>query len=314
MPNAPYALGLDGGGSRTLCLVVDGEGRELGRGLAGPCNHQSIGVEAARTALAEAISSARRAATDPPLDAACFSMAGLDRDEDLRLIREMIEPLLPGTPIEIVHDTDIALAAATGGRRFGVAIIAGTGSSAAGFDAAGRRARAGGWGHVLGDEGSGYDIARRGLNAASRARDGRAPATTLIERMVGAAHAATFEDLANRIYLDGWTVGQVAALAPAVVVAAEEGDTVALEIVENAANELALAARAVIAALEMEGQAFDVVLSGGLFQGSSRLVDLVGQGVRAFAPRATVALLQYEPAYGAALIALQLAQRNREKA
>jgi N-acetylglucosamine kinase len=307
--NASCVLGLDGGGSRTVCLVVDGEGRELGRALAGPCNHQSVGVEAAMAALAEAMASARRAANDPPLAAACLGMAGLDRDEDLRLIRQMVEPLLPGIPVEIVHDADIALAAGTGGRRFGVVVISGTGSIAVGFDAGGRRVRAGGWGHLLGDEGSGYDIARRGLNAAARAYDGRAPATKLVERLVSAAGAASLEDLANRVYLEGWTVGQVAALAPAVLAAADEGDPSALEIVTGAARELALAARAVIANLRMEEQVFDLVLSGGIFKGSLSLVESVGREVREFAPRASVGLPQYEPAYGAALIALQLAQR-----
>lgn len=290
---------------------MDGEGRELGRALAGPCNHQSVGVEAARAALAEAIASARRAASDPPLAAACLGMAGLDRDEDLRLIRQMIEPLLPGIPVEVVHDADVALAAATGGRRFGVVVISGTGSIAMGFDADGRRARAGGWGHLLGDEGSGYDIARRGLSAATRASDGRAPATILIERLMSAAGAASLEDLANRIYLERWTVGQVAALAPAVLAAADEGDAAALEIVKGAASELAAAARAVITNLKLEEQAFDVALSGGIFKGNPTLARRVEQEVKAVAPGASILLPQHEPAYGAALVALQLAQRNR---
>jgi len=106
-------------------------------------------------------------------------------------------------------------------------------------------------------------------------------------------------------------VGQVAALAPAVLAAADAGDPSALEIVTGAANELARAARAVIANLGMEELAFNLVLSGGLFKGSSRLVESVGREVRAFAPKASIGLPHYEPAYGAALIALQLAQRNR---
>jgi len=104
-------------------------------------------------------------------------------------------------------------------------------------------------------------------------------------------------------------VGQVAALAPAVLAAADAGDPSALEIVTGAARELALTARAVIANLGMEEQVFDLVLSGGVFKGSSRLVESVGREVRAFAPKASIGLPQYEPAYGAALIALQLAQR-----
>jgi N-acetylglucosamine kinase len=307
-PRVPCVLGLDGGGSRTVCLILDAEEREIGRATAGACNHQSVGVEAARRALAEALNSARQAANDPPLAAACLGLAGLDRDEDRRLIRQMIEPLLPGVPVEIVHDADIALAAGAGGERFGVVIIAGTGSIAVGFDATGRRSRAGGWGHLLGDEGSGYDIARQGLNAATRAHDGRGPATRLIERLVEAAGAASLEDLANRIYLDGWTAGQVAALAPAVLAAADEGEPLALDIVSRAARELGLAARAVIANLGLEEQAFVVVLSGGVFRGSPSFARLVEQEVKAVAPRASRVVLQHEPAYGAALMALRSAR------
>jgi N-acetylglucosamine kinase len=132
----------------------------------------------------------------------------------------------------------------------------------------------------------------------------------LIERLVSAAGAASLEELANRVYLEGWTVGQVAALAPAVLAASEEGDALAQEIVTGATRELALTARAVIANLGMEEQVFDLVLSGGIFKGSSRLVESVGREVRAFAPRASVGLPQYEPAYGAALIALRLARTS----
>jgi N-acetylglucosamine kinase len=305
-----HVLGLDGGGSRTVCMIVDETGREAGRALAGPCNHQSVGVEAARAALADAIESARRAANDPPLRRACLGMAGLDRDEDLQIIRQMAEPLLPGVPVEIVHDADIALAAATGGRRVGVVVIAGTGSIAVGYDAAGRRARVGGWGHLLGDEGSGYDLARRALSAATHAADGRGPATGLIDRLVSAAGAASLEDLANRIYLDDWTVGQVAALAPAVLAAAEAGDAAASDIVRGAAQELASAARAVIFNLGMESETFHVVLSGGLFTGSPGFARLVEQAVKAGAPRASIITSQREPAYGAALMALQLARTS----
>lgn len=298
-------LGVDGGGSHTACLIVDGQGREVGAAESGPCNHQLVGVAKAQSALREVIRKATRSAGRPKLAGACLGMAGLDRDEDLRLIREMAGVVLPGVPTEIVHDSDIALAAGTRDRRVGVVLIAGTGSIAVGVDSAGRRVRAGGWGHILGDEGSGYDIARRALNAAARAIDGRSPANALRECLVAAAGVASFEDLTNRIYLDGWSPGQVAALAPAVMAAAEEGVAVALEILAVAAHELALAARVVILSLGMQDQAFDLVLSGGILAGSPRLVNLVSREIVAFAPRAAIALPSRPPAYGAALIALQ---------
>ena len=309
MARSLWVLGLDGGGSHTVCLVVDGEGRQAARSVSGPCNHQSVGVPAAQAALTAAILAARQEAGDPTLAAACLGMAGFDREEDLYLIAGMAAPLLPGVQLEIVHDADIALAAGGGGRRPGVVVVAGTGSIAVGYDAAGRRARAGGWGHLLGDEGSGYDIARKGLSAATRAYDGRAEGTILIERLPMAAETPTLEKLANRIYLENWTVGQVAALAPVVLAAAEAGDPAALEILEAAAGQLAQAARVVIAGLRLQEQAFPVVLSGGLFTSHTRLFELVREAILDFAPQACVSLPRHEPAYGAALLALEAARR-----
>ncbi|MEW6567795.1 MAG: BadF/BadG/BcrA/BcrD ATPase family protein [Chloroflexota bacterium] len=298
-------LGLDGGATRTVCLIVDEAGVEMGRGTAGPSNHQAVGVEAARQALEQALAAARRAAGDPPLAAACFGMAGLDREEDRRILDEMAASLLPGVPVEVVHDADIALVAGTEGKRAGVVVIAGTGSIAVGYDAAGRMARAGGWGHLLGDEGSGYDLARRGLNAATRALDGRGPATVLAERLPVAVDTASMETLADRVYLEAWTPAQVAALAPVVLAAAQEGDEVAGRIVDGGAEELALAAQTVIRALGMEERAFEVVLSGGIFQGSPRMVERIRRQLAVWTPQAAVILPRQEPVWGAAWLALR---------
>jgi N-acetylglucosamine kinase-like BadF-type ATPase len=310
VPVPPYVLGLDGGGTRTTCVVLDDRGREIGRGLGGPSNHQSVGIEAAQQALAEAVAAARQAGGDLPLAAACFGMAGLDREEDLHILRRIAQAVLPGVPVEIVHDADIALVGGTGGGRSGVVVIAGTGSVAVGFTADGRTARTGGWGHILGDEGSGYDLARRGLNAASRAVDGRGPATILSLRLPQAAGVATLEALADRVYLEGWTAAQVASLAPAVLASAEEGDEVAGEIVRAAGHELALAAVSVIRALGMEEQIFEVVLSGGIFKDSEQMVGAVRSEVALAAVNASVIRPRYEPVLGAAWLAQQAVARR----
>jgi len=300
-----HVLGLDGGGSHTQCLVLNGSGQEVGRGSGGPSNHQSVGVEAAQAALASALAEALAPAGHPALAAACFGMAGLDRDEDYRILRRMADAVLPDPPAEIVHDTLIALVGGTAGRRSGVAIIAGTGSSVVAYAPDGRAARSGGWGHLLGDEGSGFDIGRRALNAATRARDGRGPQTALTERLPAAVGVPTLEALADRIYLDGWAAPQIAALAPAVLAAARAGDRVAGEILAVAADELALAAVATIRALGALEQAFEVVLSGGIFQGSPEIVERVRQGIARQAPHADAHLPRREPVWGAAWLALQ---------
>jgi N-acetylglucosamine kinase len=292
-----------------VCVILDGAGREIGRGRGGPSNHQSVGAEAARVGLAEAVGAARLAAGDPPLAAACLGMAGLDRKEDLQILQDIAATVLPGLPVRIVNDAEIALAGGTGGRRQGVVVIAGTGSIAVGVDAKGRTARAGGWGHTLGDEGSGYDLGQRALNAATRAQDGRGPETSLVDKLSTAIGVPDLEALAHRVYLENWAAPEVAALAPVVLEAAEEGDQVAQGIVDAAAHELALAAVVVIRGLEMQGQVFEVVLSGGIFHGSARMVEAVRREVAAFASEADVHLPRNEPVLGAAWMALQAAGR-----
>jgi N-acetylglucosamine kinase len=236
-------------------------------------------------------------------------MAGLDRAEDEQILRGILDDLLPGIRTRLVHDTEIALVGGTSGKREGVVVIAGTGSIAVGYDGTGRTVRAGGWGHILGDEGSGYQIAQRGVNAATRARDGRGPATSLLESLPKAAGVASLEDLASRIYLEGWTAAQVAALAPVVLDAAAAGDAVARGLVAAAGHELSRAAVAVVRGLGRdEGARFEVVLSGGVFGGSAELVEAVREEINAFAPGADVHLPKKEPVVGAAWLALEVAR------
>jgi N-acetylglucosamine kinase-like BadF-type ATPase len=301
-----YVLGLDGGGSRTLCVILDEDGREISRGQGGPSNHQSVGVEAAKQAIHDAVTTTLDAIGNPVLEAACWGMAGFDRPEDEDIIKEMAQALMPEVDVEVVHDSTIALVGGTRGKRVGVVIIAGTGSIAVGYHPSGRVARASGWGHLLGDEGSGYYIALRGLNAATRAHDGRGPMTTLIDRLPRAINVSTLEDLANRIYLEGWTAPEVANLAPVVLKAADEGDEQAMQIVKDAAMELALAARVVIETLEMVHETFEVVLSGGIFKGSPRIVEIIQKELSEVNPQAGVILPRQEPVIGAGLIALEV--------
>jgi N-acetylglucosamine kinase len=305
-----YVLGLDGGGSKTTCVILDSSGNEIARAVAGASNHQSVGIEHAEQALDEAILATRKAAGDPELASACWGMAGLDRPEDEVIIQEVARRLLPGIPIDIVHDSTNALVGGTGGEHFGVVIISGTGSIAVGYHPSGTMQRAGGWGHLLGDEGSGHEIALRGLNAATRAYDGRGPETNLVNAFVKATKVSTFESLAARIYLQDWTAPEIAALAPAVLTTAEEGDQVAQQILEHASQELALAARVVIQSLDMVNESFNVVLAGGIFSGSSRMVEATRRAISSFATQAKVILPLYEPVIGAGMIALNNAEKK----
>ena len=170
-------LGLDGGGSKTLALLADAEGRVIGRGIAGASNYQNIGETAAWAALDTAIAAAfADAGLEPSAVAAVgLGLAGVDRPEDRALFEGWAARRFGGAPVVIANDAELVLAAGTPDG-WGIALISGTGSIVFGRSPQGEMARAGGWGHIMGDEGSGYAI---GVEALPR---GHAPRSTAAAR------------------------------------------------------------------------------------------------------------------------------------
>jgi N-acetylglucosamine kinase-like BadF-type ATPase len=185
---------------------------------------------------------------------------------------------------------------------WGVAVVAGTGSMAFARSADGRTARAGGWGHLLGDEGSGYAVAVAGLRAVAHAADGRGPATVLTDRFLAAYGLSRPEELVGVVYRD-CDRAALAALAPLVLAAADGGDAVAQSIVGGATAELASAAASAARQLGL-GPAFPVALAGGLLVSSAgfraRFLDALRDRGLTADPVATV----HEPAEGAVRLAL----------
>jgi N-acetylglucosamine kinase-like BadF-type ATPase len=303
-------IGVDGGGSNTICVVLDPENREIARARSGPSNHQSVGEETTRKNVAEAVRLALEQAGNPPIAAACMGMAGLDWPEDHVILGRVADAVFGETPRLATHDATIALVGGTGGERYGVVIISGTGSIAVGFNREGREVRASGWGYLLGDEGSAYGIAVQGLKAAARAHDGRTPPTVLTGRLPAAVGADSMENMASRLYLDEWDVPAIASLAPVVTQAAAEGDAAAVGVVRWAGEELALAARAVIARLGMREESFEVILIGSVLKAGGLIVDILRESLAEIAPKANVIYPRHDPAVGAALMARTLIEKT----
>ncbi len=159
-----YYLGVDGGGSKTLAVIVDEQGRECGRGLAGSANYVAVGLELAIQNIYSAVMRATHEVADAlPLCKAWLGLAGVDRPSDSALLVSHLHTL--ASSVQITNDADLALSALPGVA--GIVLIVGTGSIALGRNEEGSVTRVGGWGHILGDEGSGYDIGRQGLRNKS---------------------------------------------------------------------------------------------------------------------------------------------------
>lgn len=301
-----HVLGIDAGGTKTVCLLADEHGHVVSEARGGGANLQAAGeleVEKVLYAVMETALGDR----DVQPAAICLGIAGVDRDADAVAVRGIMRRIGFKTRTLVVNDALIALVAGAGDAH-GVVIVAGTGSIAYGRDAAGRAARAGGWGFVLGDEGGGFWIGRAALNAVVRQFDGRGPKTMLTEMVLDAMRLDSPMDLVHAVYAGGLHRYAIAAVAPVVQQAAAAGDAVAGDIVSRAGIELAAAAASVITRLEMRGEPFPMLLGGGVFRGAPALVDQVASRLAEVAPRSDVRLLDAEPAIGAVRLALAAAR------
>jgi N-acetylglucosamine kinase-like BadF-type ATPase len=240
--------------------------------------------------------------------AVCVGMAGVDREDEADAVRAIIRRIGCDAPaIIVVNDGLVALAAGAGDQP-GIVVISGTGSIVYGYNAQRQAARAGGWGHIIGDEGSGYWIGREALSAVVRAADGRGPATRLSTEVLSYFKIRDMARLTEIVYDRERPRMRVAALGPIVQRTVELGDRVAKDVVDRAADELALGARSVASRLEFGPGGFPAVLSGGAFQVMPALTAALTERLRADFPRSDVRLLSEEPARGAVHLALTAAR------
>ena len=296
-----FALGIDGGGTKTIGLLADQSGHIIGKAESGASNYHAVGEGQTKRVLSKVISQLI-ADANASLESCscCLGLAGVASSVDRKVIGRICDEIgLPGNRI-LTHDAQIAL---VGGAEelSGIIIIAGTGSIVYGIDSEGRDAQAGGWGHLLGDEGSGYDIARRAFQAVARAADGRGDPTLLSSLMLDALEFSQSRNLIPWMHSVG--KDQVAQFAGVVFNAANSNDSVAKGILDEAADELTLAARVVIDKLGFS-QPFNLVLSGGIFAHQPTFAASLRNRLRDLSPHARVCLPKHEPAYGAILLAM----------
>lgn len=301
-----HVLGIDAGGTKTVCLLADGDGRILAEARAGAANLQASGELEVEKVLHQVMEDALGERDLRP-DAVCLGIAGVDRQRDSEAVTGIMRRLGFKSRTLVVNDALVALIAGAG-EGPGIVIVAGTGSIAYGRDASGRAARAGGWGYLLGDEGGGFWIGRAALSAVVRQFDGRGPATLLTDLVLEQLHLDSPRELIHAVYDHGMQRQAVSRMAVVVQGAAEAGDAVAREILGRAAGELAAAAASVAERLGMRGDVFPTVLAGGMFRVVPSLVADVADRIAEVAPRSDVRRLEVEPAVGAVTLALGVAR------
>ena len=297
-----YVIGIDAGGTKTVGLLADESEKVISKAISGGANLLVKGELAVEKVLFDVIESLE---APEPVAALCLGIAGVGQPGAEQVIREMLRRIGQRQPVRVVNDALVALVAGAPSG-IGIVVVAGTGSIAYGVDPEGHTARAGGWGFLLGDEGSAFWLGHYAVRHAIRAADGRGIPTTLyplICEKLGVSHPT---ELVEWFYDQELSRNRVADLASLVDTASAEGDEAAETLMDQAAKHLAKAARAVRNQLTFH-DASPVVLAGGAFKAcpslGPRMMSLLDD-----LPDAEVRLLEVEPAMGAVTLALELIQ------
>lgn len=310
--NSDFFIGIDGGGSKTSAIVVDGEGKKHGSGLAAGSNHLRIGIEEATRNVERAVNMALVEAgiAIRQVRHAYCGLAGADHPAHRAEVVDALGVFFPSGNFTVDSDARVALTAAVGFGS-GIVIIAGTGSVAFGRNDQGTEARAGGWGPTLGDEGSGYWIARKGLSAIVRAHDGRGAATRMTDLLCNEYYMCRPEDLPRFVYASSTHADDIARYGQLVFEAASMDDRVALNIVETAGRELGATVVAVARRLKIIDIDFPVGFVGGAFHAGELLLTPMRDEIAKAARHARLVRPDRTPAEGAALMAMRAALTPR---
>jgi N-acetylglucosamine kinase len=306
-------VGIDGGATRTRAVLAAFDGRVLGYGQGGPSNYDDVGIISTRQNVSNAIHQALHEAghPTPEIKAVFLGMAGVVSQSDRNIILEIASgiPGIQQAALQVDHDLRIALAGGLIGEP-GIVLIAGTGSSCYGTNSKGLTLRVGGWGHLLDDVGSSYFLGLQAIINAARAADGRIPPTLLTAKVLQRLEIPDVQHVMWRVYHKGLQPAEIAALAPLVIDAAEEGDTASLQIISKGVSELALLAQTAAQRLgycnegSLEQESLRVVLSGGLVKSSRFYRGNLLTAIHEKLPHAQTLPPILPPAFGAALLAL----------
>ena len=318
MADDALLLGIDGGQTATKALLARLDGTVLASGIGGASDHfHSAGGEAKnRAAIQGAIRSALAATGADPgkVVAIGLGLTGAPTGGNhTPVIEAIVRDVIAPKQIVVSPDYVTNLAGASGGEP-GVVVIAGGGAIAYGVTADGREAISGGFGYLLGDEGSGFDIGRRAVIAAARASDGRGEPTALEAIVCAAFELGTTRHITHVVYRAGFQRERISLLAPRVAEAARGGDAIAAKIMVTAGEELARSALGVIRQLHADDEPAAVFPTGGVFRAGDLVLDPFRAALTDGWALATIRPPLAPPAVGALILARRSLQRGVDRA
>jgi len=270
--------GIEGGATKTVCVVGSETGQLLGVGYGGSSNYLTAGIAKMKESLADSLQIAlQTGGVQGPPETVYAGLAGVGLLDPQREARLALQEATRTKKVLVNSDGYVALYGSFVGKA-GMIVISGTGSIAMGFNERGKFARVGGWGYLLGDEGSAFHVGLEGVRAVVKSHDGSLPLTSLAERALSFFHIQRIEELVKVFYLEDLRKEKVAAFSAEVVEAASKGDTVAASII----NSECVALKTIVKALQenLSLKTPRLALSGGVFEGSEwfrkRFVEELG--------------------------------------
>ena len=309
-----YVLGIDGGGTKTVCVVMDENSHVISHGQSGAANYHSVGENTAFFSIQEAIKQAIIPLGKIEIRAIGFGLAGVARPRDFQVVQGWIDKLPKSDNLNLLwgkcsnyivhHDAYTALVGGIG-KAEGIVVNAGTGSIIFGCNHQGETKRVGGWGYLLGDGASGYGIALKGIQAALKAYDGLGDSTCLVQDFPCYLGLDSIQDLAEAIYQQQWNATQIAALAPIVDAGAVGGDKIAEKIIIEVIAELVQGTQVVSQTLFADSHKIEIVTTGSVWKCAYPFRQQFEASLSKLLPNSQVIYPRHEPAYGAAWLALQ---------
>lgn len=298
--------GIDGGGTRTRLALARADGTVFGWAEGGCCSFAELGVPGATDALRSLWQAAWTDAGQParPADTLFIGSGSIlsAADEQTCEAIAVTAGLAHDGTVQARNDAWAALAGGLRGQP-GILLIAGTGCACLGRNSVGETWRAAGWGHLLHDGGSAYALGLGAMIAATREADRRGPVTPLTSAVMRTLELGNMSEIYRRVHHDGVSRALVASLAPAVVEAAAQGDTIARKLVETGAAELAEAV--VTVARQLRLTAPTLALTGGLIENAQPYRQLLLDRLAATLPGFVLATDGLDPVCGSVLLAYE---------
>ncbi len=311
-------LGIDGGGTKTVCVLADSDGKVIGHGSGGTTNPNLVSAPEIKETLQKAILEAVPDHPELRIEAVCAGISGVGASEQKQIeVSNVIWRILstpplcqalskrfnPSLNIEVVSDAVIALVAGAG-MRHGIVAISGTGAVVYGETVRGQKIKVGGWGHLL-DEGSGYEVGKMALKEILKAYDVSGETTLLAQKILNVWNLSSMQDVVNYVYQKATKPTDIANLAKIVNSAASAGDESSKNILRKAANDLYFNISAATKQIDFGKEGATLVLSGGVLSNVEIVREIIIEKVRAELPAITAIQLCREPVKGAVILALR---------